>query len=121
MYVVEDLDEYLADPEGYLAEHPLPIADELLKFKRPRKEWKFEDLASSVERDEDGRSFSNGKQMFQVASCVACHKLDGVGTEIGPDLTKLDPEAAEAGRDPARHPGAVVPHQREVPDVDLRD
>ena len=25
LYVVADLDEYLADPEGYLAKHPLPI------------------------------------------------------------------------------------------------
>jgi putative heme-binding domain-containing protein len=92
LYVVEDLDEYLADAEGYLAKHPLPIADELLKFVRPRKEWKFEELASSVEQLKDGRSFSNGKQIFQAASCVSCHKLGGVGAEIGPDLTKLDPK-----------------------------
>jgi putative heme-binding domain-containing protein len=92
LYVVEDLDEYLADPEGYLARHPLPVADELLKFTRPRKEWKFEDLASSVEKMDNGRSFSNGKRMFQVANCVACHKMEGAGTEIGPDLTKLDPK-----------------------------
>ena len=45
LYVVEDLDEYLADPEAYLAKNPLPIEDELLKFNRPRKEWKFDDLA----------------------------------------------------------------------------
>ena len=45
LYVVEDLDEYLADPEGYLAAHPLPIKDELLKSNRPRKEWKLDDLA----------------------------------------------------------------------------
>ena len=92
LYVVEDLDEYLADPEGYLAKHPLPIADELLKFNRPRKEWKFDELASAVEPLKHGRSFSNGKQMFQVASCVACHKFNGVGNEFGPDLTKLDPK-----------------------------
>ena len=92
LYVVEDLDEYLADPEGYLAKHPLPIEDELLKFNRPRKEWKFEDLAAAVGEAEAGRSFSNGKQMFQVATCVACHKLNGVGNEFGPDLTKLDPK-----------------------------
>jgi putative heme-binding domain-containing protein len=92
MYVVEDLDEYLADPEAYLARHPLPPADELLKFNRPRKEWKFEDLAAAVEQLDSGRSFSNGKQMFQVASCVACHKMNGVGTEIGPDLTKIEPK-----------------------------
>jgi putative heme-binding domain-containing protein len=92
MYVVADLDEYDLDPKAYLAKHPLPILDTLLKFTRPRKEWKFEDLAPSVEQLSQGRSFSNGKQMFQIANCLACHKLGGVGTEIGPDLTKLDPK-----------------------------
>jgi putative heme-binding domain-containing protein len=92
LYVVEDLDEYLADAEGYLAKHPLPIADDLLKFVRPRKEWKFEELASSIEQLKNGRSFSNGKQIFQAASCGSCHKFGGAGNEIGPDLTKLDPK-----------------------------
>jgi putative heme-binding domain-containing protein len=92
LYVVTDLDEYLANPEAYLAKNPLPIADELLKFTRPRTEWKFADLASSVEKLEPGRSFSNGKQLFQVGSCVSCHKLNGVGKDFGPDLTKLDPK-----------------------------
>ncbi|HTU93746.1 MAG TPA: PVC-type heme-binding CxxCH protein [Gemmataceae bacterium] len=92
LYVVADLDEYLADPEDYLSKHPLPIADDLLKFVRPRKEWKFEELASSVEQLKDGRSFSNGKQIFQAASCVSCHKFGGAGNEIGPDLTKIDPK-----------------------------
>ena len=79
-------------PRRYLAKHPLPIKDDLLKFNRPRKEWKFDDLASSVAELDHGRSFANGKQMFQVATCVACHKLNGVGSEFGPDLTKLDPK-----------------------------
>jgi putative heme-binding domain-containing protein len=92
MYVVEDLEQYLADPEGYLAKNALPVADELLKFNRPRKEWKLEDLAASLEPLDHGRSFSNGKQMFQVASCVSCHKMNSIGTEFGPDLTKLDPK-----------------------------
>jgi putative heme-binding domain-containing protein len=30
--------------------------------------------------------------MFTVASCVACHKLEGVGNQFGPELTKLDPK-----------------------------
>jgi putative heme-binding domain-containing protein len=92
LYVVDDLDDYLADPEAYLAKNPLPIKDELLAFVRPRKEWKFEDLSASVTKLESGRSHANGKQIFQVASCVGCHKLGGVGNEIGPDLTKLDPK-----------------------------
>ena len=92
LYVVEDLDEYRADPEGYLAKHPLPAVDPLLKFNRPRKEWKLDDLASAVEQMDGGRSFANGKQIFTVANCIACHKFGGAGTEFGPDLTKIDPK-----------------------------
>jgi putative heme-binding domain-containing protein len=90
LYVVEDLDQYLAEPEAYLAKHPLPIADPLLKYNRPRKEWKFEDLAADVAALAKGRSYANGKQMFQVANCMACHKVQGIGTDMGPDLTKLE-------------------------------
>ena len=90
LYVVEDLDDYLADPEGYLAGHPLPVEDDLLKSNRPRTEWKLEDLASTVEKLDSGRSFANGKQMFQVATCLSCHRVNGVGEEFGPDLAKLD-------------------------------
>jgi putative heme-binding domain-containing protein len=90
LYVVEDLDEYRADPEGYLAAHPLPVKDDLLKFNRPRKEWLFAELEPAVPEAAKGRSFANGKQMFQMANCIACHKVNGIGQEIGPDLTKLD-------------------------------
>jgi putative heme-binding domain-containing protein len=96
LFVVDDLDDYLADPERYLYKKSLPVEDELLKFNRPRKEWKFDDLASSVEPLDRGRSFNNGKQMFQVANCIACHRMNGVGNEIGPDLTKLDPKTKPA-------------------------
>ncbi|MCS6850959.1 MAG: GDSL-type esterase/lipase family protein [Gemmataceae bacterium] len=92
LYVVADLDDYLADPEGYLARHPMPIKDALLKDNRPRTEWKFEDLASAVAGMSNGRSYSNGKQMFTVATCVACHRLEGVGNQFGPDLTQIDPK-----------------------------
>jgi putative heme-binding domain-containing protein len=91
MYVVADLEAYQADPEGYLKKNPLKIEDTLLKFNRPRKEWKYDDLAPLVKTLE-GRSFGNGKQMFTVASCISCHKFGGAGNEFGPDLTKLDPK-----------------------------
>ena len=90
LYVVEDLDAYEANPEAYLAVAKLPIKDDLLKDRRPRTEWKFEDLATDIGHLEGGRSFATAKQMFTVASCVACHKLDGVGNQFGPDLTQLD-------------------------------
>jgi putative heme-binding domain-containing protein len=92
LYVVDDLDQYQASPDAYLAMHPLAIKDELLKEHRPRTEWKYEDLASAVEGMKSGRSWGSGKQMFTVGTCIACHKLDNVGVEFGPDLTKLDPK-----------------------------
>lgn len=92
LYVVDDLDAYLANPEGYLAANPLPILDDPLKDRRPRTEWKFEDLAAGLDTLHEGRSFGNAKQLFTVASCVACHKLGGTGNVFGPDLSKLDPK-----------------------------
>ena len=92
LYVVEDLAEYQANPEAYLAKHELPILDALLKFNRPRTEWKFDDLRPLAEQLDHGRNFANGKQMFTVASCIACHRLNNVGTQVGADLTKIDPK-----------------------------
>ncbi len=92
LYVVPDLDAYLASPEEYLAAHPLPIRDKLLKDRRPRTAWTFGDLAAAVEHSE-ARSFATGKQMFVVASCVSCHRVDNQGNQFGADLTKLDPQA----------------------------
>src|SRR5260370_99849 len=90
LYVVDDLDAYQANPESYLAAHPLEIRDKLLEDRRPRVEWKFEDLSGAVAEMKSGRSFNNGKHLFQVATCIACHKLDGQGNEFGPDLAKLE-------------------------------
>lgn len=90
LYVVDNLDEYLANPESYLAKNPLKIEDPQLKDRRPRTEWKFEELASDVELMKQGRNFGNGKAMFKVANCVACHKMDGEGNDFAPDLAKLD-------------------------------
>src|SRR5262249_50995295 len=89
LYVIADLDEYLANPDAYLAKYPLTIKDPLLADRRPRTEWKYEDLVKDV-ADLKGRNFANGKHMFQAATCVACHKMENVGNEFGPDLTKFD-------------------------------
>jgi putative heme-binding domain-containing protein len=104
LYVVPDLDAYEAAPDAYLAANKIVAVDPLLKDRRPRTEWKFEDLAAAVEAldhkamghdhddhaDHTQRSFTAGKQLFTVANCVGCHKIGDVGKEFGPDLLKLD-------------------------------
>jgi putative heme-binding domain-containing protein len=105
LYVVADLDAYLESPEEYLAKNPLPVKDDLLKFNRPRTEWKLDELADAVKEMEakGGRSFANGKQMFTVATCVACHKFGGQGNDFGPDLAKLDPKVFKNAVDLTDH------------------
>jgi putative heme-binding domain-containing protein len=90
LYVVANLPQYQADPAAYLAANPLPIRDELLKFNTRNREWKIADLVSDVKPLPMGRSFEVGKQLFKVAACVSCHKLDNEGQVFGPDLAKLD-------------------------------
>ena len=104
LYVVADLDEYLVNPDAYLAAHNVEAIDTLLKDRRPRTEWKLEDLSDVVATLSDDHAhgdhqhaapnYGNGKQLFTVANCVGCHKVDGVGREFGPDLTKLEPKWA---------------------------
>ena len=90
MYVVDDLEAYLADPAAYLAAHPLEIKDELLKDRRPRTEWALADLEASVLGLEKGRSFVHGRELFRTASCISCHKMGDAGNAFGPELAKLE-------------------------------
>jgi putative heme-binding domain-containing protein len=90
LYVVDDLEAYLADPKAYLAAHPLEIKDELLKDRRPRTEWAIADLEGSLATLEKGRSFLHGRELFRTASCISCHKMGDAGNAFGPELAKLD-------------------------------
>nr|MCS5571353.1 plastocyanin/azurin family copper-binding protein [Pseudomonadales bacterium] len=90
LYVVANLAEYQADPTAYLAAHPLPLKDELLKYNTRGQEWKYTELVAAVKPLPPGRNYDVGKQLFKVASCVACHRINNEGQQYGPDLTKLD-------------------------------
>jgi putative heme-binding domain-containing protein len=101
MYVVDDLEAYLADPAAYLAAHPLEIKDELLKDRRPRTEWTLADLQADLAGMEKGRSFIHGRELFRTSSCISCHKMGEAGNAFGPELAKLD--AAMTPLEIARH------------------
>jgi putative heme-binding domain-containing protein len=94
LYVVDDLDAYLASPEAYVAKAKLEPRDALLRDRRPRTEWTLADLAGPIEEmsHAGGRKFASGRQLFTMANCIACHRLENMGNVFGPDLTKLDPK-----------------------------
>ncbi|MFM8290296.1 MAG: PVC-type heme-binding CxxCH protein [Planctomycetia bacterium] len=90
LYVVADLEAYLADPATYLAAHPLEIKDALLEDRRPRTEWTLTDLEGSLVTLEKGRSYLHGRELFRTASCISCHKMGDTGNAFGPELAALD-------------------------------
>ncbi len=99
LYVVPDPAAFLAKPEEYCESVGIRIEDELLRQHASRVEWKVDDFAAdlTVEPGEitpaglAGRDFDRGRSLFRTASCASCHKLQGDGFELGPDLARLDP------------------------------
>jgi len=53
------------------------------------KEWTTADLQPYLEQIGSGRDFSRGKQVFNDAQCIACHRYGDQGGAIGPDLTAV--------------------------------
>jgi len=56
---------------------------------RPRqivKEWTFAELEPLLGQTR-ARSFARGRQAFIDAQCVLCHRINGDGGAVGPDLT----------------------------------
>jgi putative heme-binding domain-containing protein len=53
------------------------------------KMWSLDDFPSDFDRPLRGRSFSRGREMFEVASCATCHNIQGKGGNVGADLTNV--------------------------------
>ncbi len=51
------------------------------------KDWKIEDLLPDLDKVGKGRNFERGKQAFNDAQCIACHRFDNQGGSVGPELT----------------------------------
>jgi putative heme-binding domain-containing protein len=93
LYVVADLKAYEADPAAYLAANKLEMKDDLLKYLGRNTDWQLDDLKGDVMHlAHRANNFAVGQQLFKAAACVGCHKLNGQGNNVGPDLTKLPPE-----------------------------
>ncbi len=90
LYVVDNVEEYLKNPEEYAKAHSMEVKDDLLKFVARNTEWKYEDLIDSVKNMPAGRNYDLGKELFKFSNCLACHKMGSEGRELGPDLTKTE-------------------------------
>ncbi|HXX94520.1 MAG TPA: hypothetical protein VEN81_12870, partial [Planctomycetota bacterium] len=53
------------------------------------KEWKMEDLQPLLDEVGKDRNFERGKEVYESAQCLQCHKFGSDGGSIGPDLTAV--------------------------------
>ena len=81
MVVVNDLDAWLKSP----VEPANPIGSNRSFVQA----WKVDDLKDELDSGIRGRSPEIGKRLFAEASCAGCHKMQGEGGAIGPDLTDV--------------------------------
>ena len=52
------------------------------------KDWTMKDFRGKLAQGVPaGRDFKNGRKMFGAGSCYACHRFQGEGGAVGPDLT----------------------------------
>lgn len=51
------------------------------------KNWTLKDLLPMEDAEFANRDLENGKKMFAVATCYKCHRVQGDGGIVGPDLT----------------------------------
>jgi putative heme-binding domain-containing protein len=50
------------------------------------RDWKMEDLVPKLEKLNGGRSSETGREAFRKVGCNQCHRFDGEGGTVGPDL-----------------------------------
>ncbi|QDS97099.1 c-type cytochrome [Adhaeretor mobilis] len=58
-----------------------------LKARPFVNKWKLADLVPEDDVVFENRDLANGKKMFATAACFKCHRIQGEGGSVGPDLT----------------------------------
>jgi putative heme-binding domain-containing protein len=73
----------------YATTFPNELPAALPKESMPNR-WSFDELLSYLESPEGkAGSPSRGEKAFHTAQCISCHRFNGHGESIGPDLTAV--------------------------------
>jgi putative heme-binding domain-containing protein len=89
----EALANFVTDPAeraalDELSKKPLPAPPaNIVMPKGPGKAWTVDEIVSLTQGGLHGRNFEQGKSMYAATLCARCHRFNGEGGSIGPDLT----------------------------------
>lgn len=81
MVVVPDLDEW--------QRNPVEPKDPLGNTRKLVQNWKLEDFDKATITASMAAPTSLGERLFKEATCLGCHKMDGQGGAVGPELTDV--------------------------------
>ncbi len=80
--------------------------------KGPGRAWTMEDAVATVQGNLRGRDFEAGRNHYFATSCAACHRFDGNGGNIGPDLSTVRNKFSVADLlEAIIHPSAAISDQ----------
>lgn len=63
------------------------VAANFVAPKGPGKNYTIDEVVALAKDGLKGRNFENGKAMFTSTMCMTCHRFNGDGGSIGPDVT----------------------------------
>ncbi|HVR35943.1 MAG TPA: c-type cytochrome, partial [Methylomirabilota bacterium] len=102
---------------------PVPgLADGLPTPSGPGRDWSLglEAALELVRQGLEGRDLLNGRTMYSAAGCVVCHRFNGEGGAIGPDLSSIGQRfTARDILDATLHPSRAISDQYQVTTLDL--
>jgi len=106
-----------------LSKQPLPaVPANVVMPKGPGKAYTTGDVVALTQGAMHGRDFAQGKAMFNATLCARCHKFNGDGGSIGPDLTGAGNRYTM--RDLAENiidPSKVISDQYGTEEIELKD
>ncbi len=59
---------------------------EIKPVKGPGKNWTVDDALQVVDKPSGTKNFEQGRNAFFAIGCASCHRFDGMGGNVGPDL-----------------------------------
>ncbi|HEV3026422.1 MAG TPA: heme-binding protein, partial [Planctomycetota bacterium] len=72
---------------AYVPPGPRPNAKPPARKRTLVKEWTMDDLVPALDEVGRNRSFERGKEVFESAQCILCHKFGNEGGAVGAELT----------------------------------
>ncbi|MCP3920547.1 MAG: c-type cytochrome [bacterium] len=84
------------------------------------KMWAMDDFDGAFEKPLSGRSFANGRAMFEAATCQSCHNIQGEGRNVGADLSQLEYSTTDLLRH-VLEPSLAIKDEHRLFRIDLDD